>query len=81
ICMGGLSSGGSIKCSAATHSPILLTIVLLILDGLMRKVPLKKLADGMLNGAQSGISAIFIFFLIVLFFFYIILSLKATFNE
>ena len=64
ICIVGLISGGIIKFSAAPHIPILLTIFLLILYGLIRKVPFKKLEDGMTNGAKSGISAIFIFFLI-----------------
>ncbi|MCI1589548.1 Na+/H+ antiporter NhaC [Heyndrickxia oleronia] len=64
ICIVGLISGGIIKFSAAPHIPILLTIFLLILYGLIRKVPFKKLEEGMTNGAKSGISAIFIFFLI-----------------
>ena len=62
ICIVGLISGGIIKFSAAPHIPILLTIFLLILYGLIRKVPFKKLEEGMTNGAKSGISAIFIFF-------------------
>lgn len=60
----GLMSISLMKYSAAPHIPILLSILMLISYGLMKKVPFKILEEGMVNGAKSGLSAVFLFFLI-----------------
>ncbi|MFD1169356.1 Na+/H+ antiporter NhaC [Oceanobacillus caeni] len=60
----GLVSISIIKFSAPPHIPILLSIFLLILYGLVKRVPFHLLEEGMVNGAKSGLPAIFIFFLI-----------------
>lgn len=60
----GIISISIIKFSAAPHIPILLSIFLLIIFGFIKKVPFKVLEDGMVKGAQSGLAAIFLFFLI-----------------
>ena len=46
------------------HMPIILAILLLITYGLIKKVPYKKLEDGLAEGAKAGLGAIFIFFFI-----------------
>ncbi|MGE6258525.1 Na+/H+ antiporter NhaC [Heyndrickxia sporothermodurans] len=53
-----------IKFSAAPHIPILLSTFLLLFYGLIKKIPFKDLEEGMLKGATSGLSAVFLFFLI-----------------
>jgi len=60
----GIISVSIIKFSAAPHIPILLSIFLLIIFGFIKKVPFKVLEDGMVKGAESGLAAIFLFFLI-----------------
>lgn len=57
----GLMSISLMKYSAAPHIPILLSILMLISYGLMKKVPFKILEEGMVNGAKSGLSAVFLF--------------------
>ncbi|MDZ5712954.1 Na+/H+ antiporter NhaC [Jeotgalibacillus haloalkalitolerans] len=46
------------------HMPIMISILLLILFGLIKKAPFKKLQEGMISGAASGMAAIFIFLFI-----------------
>ncbi|NME07182.1 Na+/H+ antiporter NhaC [Psychrobacillus sp. BL-248-WT-3] len=53
-----------IKFDSVPHMPILLAILLLITYGLMKKVPYKKLEEGLTDGAKAGLGAIFIFFFI-----------------
>lgn len=53
-----------IKFDSVPHMPILLAILLLITYGLMKKVPYKKLEEGLADGAKAGLGAIFIFFFI-----------------
>ncbi|MFF2753839.1 Na+/H+ antiporter NhaC [Psychrobacillus sp. NPDC058041] len=53
-----------IKFDAVPHMPILLAIVLLITYGLCKKVPYKKLEEGLVEGSSAGLGAIFIFFFI-----------------
>jgi Na+:H+ antiporter, NhaC family len=60
----GLISTSIIAFSAAPHIPILLSIFLLIFYGLVKKVPFHELQESMVNGAKSGLPAVFIFFLI-----------------
>lgn len=60
----GTTSISIIKFSAAPHIPILIAIFLLIIFGLIKKIPFRLLEESMINGAQSGLGAIFLFFLI-----------------
>ena len=52
------------KLGAVPHIPILLSIILLIFYGLLKRVPFKVLEESMRSGVTSGIGAIYIFFLI-----------------
>lgn len=52
------------KLGAVPHIPILLSIILLIFYGLLKRVPFKVLEESMRSGAFTGIGAIYIFFLI-----------------
>lgn len=52
------------KLGAVPHIPILLSIILLIFYGLLKRVPFKVLEESMRSGAITGIGAIYIFFLI-----------------
>lgn len=49
---------------AAPHLPILLSILLLICYGLIKKVPYRELERGLTEGAGAGMSAVFLFFFI-----------------
>ncbi|WP_100330717.1 Na+/H+ antiporter NhaC [Bacillus xiapuensis] len=57
-------SSSIIQLEAVPHIPILISILLLLTYGLIKKLPFEKLEAGMLDGAKSGIGAVFIFFLI-----------------
>lgn len=57
-------SYGIIKLGLVPHVPIMLAIISLLVYGLLKKVSFKELEAGMVNGAKSGIGAIFIFFFI-----------------
>ncbi|MFB1081320.1 Na+/H+ antiporter NhaC [Jeotgalibacillus sp. JSM ZJ347] len=46
------------------HVPIMISILLLVLFGLIKKAPFSKLQEGMISGASSGMAAIFIFLFI-----------------
>ncbi|GIO22751.1 Na+/H+ antiporter NhaC [Oceanobacillus sp. J11TS1] len=49
---------------APPHLPLAISLLLLILYGIIKKIPYEKLQEGLAEGAVSGISAIFIFFMI-----------------
>ena len=53
-----------IKFEAAPHLPILLSIIVLICYGLIKKVPYRELERGLTEGAGAGMSAVFLFFFI-----------------
>ncbi|MBM7586588.1 NhaC family Na+:H+ antiporter [Bacillus pakistanensis] len=53
-----------IKWGAVPHIPILFSIFLLLLFGAVKRVSFKELESGMLAGAQSGLGAVFLFFMI-----------------
>ncbi|SES29584.1 Na+/H+ antiporter NhaC [Psychrobacillus sp. OK032] len=53
-----------IQFAAVPHMPILLAILLLITYGLFKRVPFKKLEEGLVEGSKAGLGAIFIFFFI-----------------
>lgn len=46
------------------HTPIILSIFLLFIYGLYKKVSIQELENGLIEGAKSGLGAIFIFFFI-----------------
>lgn len=46
------------------HAPIMLAIFFLMVYGLIKKVSVKDLESGMIEGAKSGLGAIFLFFFI-----------------
>ena len=49
---------------SAPHIPVIVSILLLILYGMLKGLSFKELQDGMVEGAQAAISAIFLFFFI-----------------
>lgn len=49
---------------AAPHIPLIIALMLLVLYGLVKRVPYSKLQEGFAEGAISGISAVFLFFMI-----------------
>lgn len=49
---------------SAPHVPIIVSILVLILYGMIKGLSFKELQDGMVEGAQAAISAIFLFFFI-----------------
>ena len=53
-----------VQFDAVPHMPILLSILLLITYGLFKRVPFKKLEEGLVEGSKAGLGAIFIFFFI-----------------
>ena len=53
-----------VKLGTSPHLPIFISIIVLIIFGLMKRIPFRDLEQGMLDGAKSGIGAIYIFFLI-----------------
>ncbi|MDQ0154068.1 Na+/H+ antiporter NhaC [Robertmurraya andreesenii] len=53
-----------IKYEAVPHIPIVLAIFLLFLYGMIKKVSIKDLESGMIEGAKSGLGAVMIFFFI-----------------
>lgn len=52
------------KFDAVPHMPIIMSILLLITYGLIKKVSYKQLEEGLVEGSRAGLSAIFIFFFI-----------------
>lgn len=55
---------GIIRFETSPHIPILFSIVLLIGYGLIKRLAYKELETAMLDGAKSGIAAVYIFILI-----------------
>jgi Na+:H+ antiporter, NhaC family len=53
-----------IQFEAVPHIPIVLAIFLLLLFGLIKKVPISDLENGMFEGAKSGLGAVLLFFFI-----------------
>ncbi|MDN4607821.1 Na+/H+ antiporter NhaC [Sporosarcina highlanderae] len=53
-----------IKFDAVPHLPILLSILLLIGFGLLKRIPYRRLEKGLVEGAGAGMSAVFLFFFI-----------------
>ncbi|MDM5226489.1 Na+/H+ antiporter NhaC [Cytobacillus sp. NJ13] len=63
IILGGISYS-IILAGAVPHIPVVFAIMGLIAYGLIKKVSITQLEKGLIEGAQSGLGAIFIFFLI-----------------
>ncbi|CAM3247943.1 Na+/H+ antiporter NhaC [Filibacter tadaridae] len=59
-----LISVSIIKFDSVPHIPIVLSILLLIGYGLIKKVSYRKLEGGLVKGSQAGMSAVFLFFFI-----------------
>ncbi|MBM7647334.1 NhaC family Na+:H+ antiporter [Bacillus ectoiniformans] len=57
-------SSSIIWLESVPHIPILLSIFLLAAYGMGKKISFAKLKEGMIDGAKSGMDAVFIFFLI-----------------
>ncbi|MCZ2257666.1 Na+/H+ antiporter NhaC [Sporosarcina sp. G11-34] len=53
-----------IRFKSVPHIPILLSILLLICYGLLKKISYRKLEKGLVDGAGAGMSAVFLFFFI-----------------
>lgn len=61
--LGGVSFS-IIKYEVVPHIPVVLAIFLLFIYGLLKKVKIKDLENGMIEGAKSGLGAVMIFFFI-----------------
>lgn len=53
-----------IKWGAVPHLPIILSILVLIVYGLLKKVAYQKIESGLITGAGAGMGAVFLFFFI-----------------
>lgn len=60
----GLISYSIIELESVPHIPIILSIIVLVTYGLIKKVPFKQLEESMSTSAKTGIGAIYIFLLI-----------------
>ncbi|WP_284139520.1 MULTISPECIES: Na+/H+ antiporter NhaC [unclassified Virgibacillus] len=60
----GLISYFIIRLGTVPHIPILLSILVLVAYGSLRKIPFQDLHNGLIDGAKTGIAAVFLFFLI-----------------
>ncbi|GEK33134.1 Na+/H+ antiporter NhaC [Kurthia sibirica] len=49
---------------SSPHIPIIISIILLLLFGLVKKISYKDLENGLVEGSKAGLGAIFIFFFI-----------------
>ncbi|WP_209974916.1 Na+/H+ antiporter NhaC [Lederbergia galactosidilytica] len=63
ILLGGISFS-IVYYGVEPHTPIIFSIFLLLIYGLCKKVPFKELESGLIEGAKSGLGAIFLFFFI-----------------
>lgn len=63
IILGGVSFA-IIKYEVVPHIPVILAIFLLFIYGILKKVSIKDLENGMIEGAKSGLGAVMIFFFI-----------------
>lgn len=63
LILGGVSFS-IIKYEAVPHIPIVLAIFVLLLYGMIKRVSVKDLENGMIEGAKSGLGAVMIFFFI-----------------
>ncbi|MFS0782534.1 Na+/H+ antiporter NhaC [Bacillus sp. 1P06AnD] len=59
-----LLSTGIIYFSVSPHLPMIFSIMLLMLFGAIKRVPVKDLERGIMDGASSGLGAVYIFFFI-----------------
>lgn len=59
-----LISYSIIFAGSVPHIPLLLSVLVLLLYGKLKKIPFKHLEDGIAEGAKSGIGAVFLFFFI-----------------
>lgn len=59
-----IMSASIILFDAPPHMPLTLSLLLLIVYGLAKKIPYKTLEDGITEGAKAGMGAVFLFFFI-----------------
>ncbi|MFC5589699.1 Na+/H+ antiporter NhaC [Sporosarcina soli] len=59
-----IMSSSIILFDAPPHIPIVITILLLIIYGLLKKIPYKELEYGITEGAKAGMGAVILFFFI-----------------
>ncbi|MFZ3578422.1 Na+/H+ antiporter NhaC [Virgibacillus sp. DJP39] len=55
---------GIIYFDAAPHIPLILALLLLVIYGLVKRIPYRTLEEGITEGAKAGIAAVFLFFFI-----------------
>ncbi|GAA0323038.1 Na+/H+ antiporter NhaC [Bacillus carboniphilus] len=60
----GVMSTSIIFLETVPHIPIISALIFLFLYGLVKKVPFKQMEQGVIKGAQTGLGAIFLFFMI-----------------
>lgn len=53
-----------IRYESVPHSPLILAVFFLLIYGLLKKVPIKELENGMIAGVKSGLGAVLLFFFI-----------------
>src|SRR5690625_1321591 len=53
-----------VKYQVTPHIPILFSLLLLIIYGLFKNIKYKDIEGGLIEGASSGMSAVFLFFFI-----------------
>ncbi|WP_313801272.1 Na+/H+ antiporter NhaC [Cytobacillus sp.] len=63
ILLGGISYS-IIFTGVGPHVPIVLAVIILMAYGLIKRVPVKDIEEGLIEGAKSGLGAVFIFFFI-----------------
>ncbi|MGN1402218.1 MAG: Na+/H+ antiporter NhaC [Bacillus sp. (in: firmicutes)] len=57
-------SGGIIYMGLSPHLPMMLSLIVLLLFGLFKKVSMEEMQQGIVSGAASGLGAVYLFFFI-----------------
>lgn len=60
----GMVSVGIIYLELVPHLPMIFAIMLLMVYGIIKKIPISDIEKGIINGASSGLGAVYIFFFI-----------------
>lgn len=59
-----IMSSSIILFEAPPHVPLVISLLLLVIYGLVKKIPYKLLEEGITEGAKAGMAAVFLFFFI-----------------
>src|SRR5690625_487956 len=59
-----IMSSSIIVFEAPPHIPLVITLLLLVIYGLIKKIPYKQLEEGITEGAKAGMAAVLLFFFI-----------------